>query len=411
LSILINPQSAHMFKKWYCLILSVLVLSLGYSQEIPTLSVSAETIQSEKQIKLNTLWAETDATGKSMGTVTFPHVWPDDQAQGYKCYQLILLTDYTKPLTLEIPDMYTCYRLWVNNKVIAQSGLVGKDASSSKPEWIPKIATLPKANQYHFKLEISNFLHSKGGVKNPILLGQQDFLEKKRANAETAAILLIALLALFGVGITIYFWWTSMPVSALYFSLLCFAWALRVSFSELYIVPYYFPSISWHVVIHIEYLSLFAAIGLGVKFVSSLYPLDRHKIMDILILSLLGLFSLLVIFFKPIVFTLWLNVYLTVTAVALGYMAFTVAKAVGYARYGALYSVFAILVGLAAFTYNLMSYQGLFEFNPLVYNINYLVIFTLVAIAMFYQRSKRADYRNAPDMLTFDHYYKNDKKA
>ncbi|MFN7706125.1 MAG: hypothetical protein ACK5OS_16020, partial [Chryseotalea sp.] len=71
-----------MFKKWYCLILSVLVLSLGYSQEIQTLSVSAETIQSEKQIKLNTLWAETDATGKSMGTVTFPHVWPDDQAQG-----------------------------------------------------------------------------------------------------------------------------------------------------------------------------------------------------------------------------------------------------------------------------------------------------------------------------------------
>jgi hypothetical protein len=164
------------------------------------------------------------------------------------------------------------------------------------------------------------------------------------------------------------------------------------------------------VVIHLEYISLFAAVAMGVQFVSSLYPLDSNKIVGIVFLSLLGLFTVVVLVSKPIIFTVWLNVYLTVIALALGYMAFIVARAVGFARYGALYSVFALIVGLGAFAYNLMSYQGLFEFNPLVYNINYLIIFTLVAIAMFYQRSKRAGYRNSPDVLTFDDYYKNEKK-
>jgi hypothetical protein len=386
------------------------IISVGYTQDIPQVSISSETIKTEKLIKLNTQWAETDANGIRTGNVIFPHLWPENQATGYKIYELIVITDYTSALALEIPDMYTSYRLWVNNQIIAQSGIVGKDAQNSEPEWTPKVADLPKLNRYHIKLEISNFFHSKGGIKNPILIGQREHINKKRSNAETAAILLIVLLVIFGIGINGYFWWTNMPASALYFSLLCIAWALRVAFSELYIVPYYFPSISWQVVIHLEYISLFAAVAMGVQFVFSLYPLDSNKVIGITFLSLLGLFTVVVLVSKPIIFTVWLNVYLTVIALALGYMAFIVARAVGFARYGALYSVFAILGGLGAFAYNLMSYHGLFEFNPLVYNINYLIIFTLVAIAMFYQRSKRAGYRNAPDVLTFDDYYKKEKK-
>lgn len=399
-----------MYKKLCVFIFAIFTSPFVNAQNIPTISILTETLLSEKQIKLNTSWAEIDADGNRTGNVVFPHIWPEDHTIGYKKYELIIATDYTKQLVLEIPDMYTSYRLWVNDQIIAQSGVVAKEAKYAKPEWIPKVADLPIANRYHIVLEISNFFHSKGGIKNPLLLGTADFIKKKRNNAETAAILLIVLLVVFAIGINVYFWWTNMPASALYFSLLCLAWAIRVAFSELYIVPYYFPAISWQMVIHIEYISLFVAVAMGVQFVSSLYPLDSNKVAGILFLSLLGLFTLVVLVMKPLMFTLWLNIYLTVIALALGYMVFIVARAVAFARYGALYSVFAILGGLGAFAYNLMSYQGLFEFNPLVYNINYMVIFSLVAIAMFYQRSKRAGYRNAPDILTFDDYYKNEKK-
>ncbi|MCU0384022.1 MAG: hypothetical protein MUF68_08135, partial [Cyclobacteriaceae bacterium] len=288
-----------MTKKLSVFAFLLFVLSVGYTQDIPAVSIDSEIIETEKLIKLNTQWAETNANGNRTRNVTFPHTWPENQATGYKKYELIVITNYNKPLALEIPDMYTSYRLWVNNQIIAQSGIVGKDAQNSEPEWTPKVADLPKANRYHITLEISNFFHSKGGIKNPILLGQREYINKKRSNAETAAILLIVLLVIFGIGINGYFWWTNMPASALYFSLLCIAWALRVAFSELYIVPYYFPSIPWQAVVHLEYISLFIAVAMGVQFVSSLYPLDSNKVIDIIFLSLLGLCTVVVLVSKP----------------------------------------------------------------------------------------------------------------
>ena len=371
--------------------------------------ISSEEILKEKQVKLNTSWLETNEKKGTSTMVSIPYVWPSDEAIGMRTYYLSVKTDYAKPLGIELPDMYTSFKLYANNQLIAQSGRVSKIETNAVPAWQPQTVALPQTKEYHFKLEISNFHHAKGGIKNPIIVGDWEFLKNKQSKASLATWLLIGLLILLGIGINIYFWWNDMPSSALYFSFLCIVWAFRVGFSELYFVPNYFQDIPWSWVVHIEYLSLFISILLGLKFVQSLYPLDTTPQVIWVFVGIVSLFILSVILLRPIIFTSYLNIYLTVIGISLLYMVYIVARAVAFARYGATFSVFAVIAGLAAFAYNFLAYQGLFEFNPFMYNINYLIIFSLLVIAMFYQQSARAEFRNSKDVLTFDEYYKNSK--
>jgi hypothetical protein len=391
------------------ILLILILIQNSIAQSETSFFISSQEIEHAKQIKLNTEWLETNVSKGRTKSVTFPYVWEADESQGLRTYYLSVSTNYAKPLGIELPDMYTSFRLFVNNKLLAQSGRVSESETNAAPEWKPQTVALPQEKELNLKLEISNHHHAKGGVKNPIIIGDWDFLKSKQVKAEIATWLLITVLIVMGLGINVYFWWSDMPASALYFSLLCLVWATRVGFSELYIIPSFFGEITWTWVIHIEYLSLFLAIALGLKFMQSIYPLDTQNTIIWVFVAVIAAFVASVSILKPLYFTSWLNLYLSVAALSLVYMIYIVARAVAFARYGATYSVFAVLAGLGAFSYNLMAYQGLFDFNPFMYNISYLIIFVLLAFAMFYQRSKRADYRNAPDVLTFDDYYKVEK--
>ena len=114
--------------------------------------------------------------------VTMPHLWNEDARYdhfGFGTYQLsILLPKDSPPLALTIPDMYTAYKLFFNGELIASNGIVGSDEESSTPRWEP--LTIPLDNtddrSVEILLQISNFDHSKGGIRLPIIIGRQDRL-------------------------------------------------------------------------------------------------------------------------------------------------------------------------------------------------------------------------------------------
>ena len=70
----------------------------------------------------------------------FPNLWSNLEINGellpntgYATYRITFRTDSIIPLlAIEMPDVYSAYRLWLNGKVIAENGEVGTDRISSR---------------------------------------------------------------------------------------------------------------------------------------------------------------------------------------------------------------------------------------------------------------------------------------
>ena len=129
---------------------------------------------------------DTIKTGSSF--VHYPSLWKDDilkgktlPSQGYASYLLtVLLPKQRSLLALEIPDVYSSYALYVNNKLLVQCGKTGTTADQSKPFWVTRVVRLPEnADTISIVLQVANFWHAKGGVHKDMIIGNQEYIANK----------------------------------------------------------------------------------------------------------------------------------------------------------------------------------------------------------------------------------------
>ncbi len=107
---------------------------------------------------------------------------------GYATLRLrVDLPDHTGRLVLEIPTLFSAYRLWANGRLVAAAGTVGTSAATEHPQYRPQMAILePGASTLDLVLQISDFHHSRSGSVSGIKLGNyRELLLAKR----TASIL------------------------------------------------------------------------------------------------------------------------------------------------------------------------------------------------------------------------------
>lgn len=119
-----------------------------------------------------------ETADKMTGMISFPKRWDNMiiggkkiTAKGYASYMLtILLPKNASNLALDIPDTYTSYKLFVDDKVFVQSGVPGVSAETTQPKWQQFTRELfIKKDTVRLILQVANFLHSKGGHINRLL--------------------------------------------------------------------------------------------------------------------------------------------------------------------------------------------------------------------------------------------------
>ena len=54
----------------------------------------------------------------------------------------------------------------------------------------------------------------------------------------------------------------------------------------------------------------------------------------------------------------------------------------------------SIILGVLMFSYDMLTYEGMLNFSPLLFNVGYLTIFFLNASAFAYQLSKRGESKS-----------------
>jgi 7TM diverse intracellular signalling len=399
-------------------LLAMCCMQTLYAQEVPTavkgvMDASNHDFAAQGALKLSGEWAyyhelvAPQEFSNKRRFINFPHLWHDSSSIGVATYQLTLITNSPTPLALEIPQLYCSYTLWVNGKQVAKNGVVSTTRKGSEAQWLPQIVALSdRSDTLFLSLQIANFHHSIGGIKNPIYLGLPERLLSEQQSSHIVNTILLGVLTFIGVFFLNIYFFVKREKAVLYFSLACLTWALRSIFSEQYLAIHWMPWFDWELAVKIEYITLYLQMAWAILFISHLYPLDTNKIVKRILLYPNYVFVFLSMATPALLYTQFLTIYLVLAGALLLYVFFIIMRAMVFERYGAWFSVLGILSLACAFGYNYLSYQGLFEFYPLALYTSYLIFFLFLAIALAYQLSPKAGAHNYSESLSFDDFVK-----
>jgi signal transduction histidine kinase len=329
------------------------------------------------KVQMPKLWASYKINEK-----TYP-------STGYATYKLtVLLPKNTGLLRISMPEVYTSYKLIINGEVVATNGKVGRTKAEAAPEWINKDVDLKLgADTLNMLLQIANFTHSKAGIAKPMFLGPKEFVKLDRKRTEAFDLLLSGCLfmgGLFFLGLYLY---GNRDKAILLFALFAVVYSYRMIGADNYVLHSLFPDINWYFAIRLEYISLFAAIGLFGLYSRFLYPNDINKYVVYAICTICFGFAAVALVFPPMFFSSLINPFLVVTVFCLLYVPYLYIRAYIKKRPGSVYALASAFALMSVFSISLLHYWGLIPQLQLISFIGYIAFFFLQSLVLSHRVS------------------------
>lgn len=341
----------------------------------------------------------------------FPKIWNESQGTGigYATYAIrVIVTPEPKELALEIPQLYSSYALWINGKRIAANGQVGTTQAATQPQWLPQTVTFSSTTDtLKVVLQIANFTHAKGGCKDPIYLGGAQVLQQRRSTAVISNLVEATVLGLLSISFIIVYFSTQRKKVIIYFALLCLTWAVRSVFSNLYVFIALFPHFNWTAMVRIEYLTLFLTLIWAILFLGRIFTKEDNKIIKYLLVGFNCIFIIFTLVVTPWLFTRWLSVYLAFSGLLLAYGTLMVLRAWINERVGATFLTLTIMLGVLIFSYDVLTYEGIFEYHPVVFSVGYILIFSMLSLVLLLNLNIIKSKPRSSSVLTYEELYKN----
>jgi hypothetical protein len=342
--------------------------------------------------------------------VNFPSTWNENSkslrpGNGYATYHLIMLVR-PQHLAFEIPHFYSNYNFWINDQVVANNGHVAATEQESAPQWLPQTVYYTAVKDtLHLVIQISNFHHAKGGLRENIILGTPAKLKLKRQVNVASNVFLFCWLSVVSLLFIFVFVFVKKETSSLYFAGLCFTWALRSMFSNLYVATSLIPELPWELCVKIEYIALYLTMIWAIFFLASIFPQDVNRMFKFFFAGFNLIFIGFTLFTSAAVYTQFLPVYLSFCLILLLYVIYVLIHAVVYERHGVWLIVSCIVLGVVIFAYDLIAYEGFASFNGVIIYVGYLVMFTLMGLCLAYQLELLKRGKRNRDMLTYEDLY------
>ncbi|HOX83913.1 MAG TPA: 7TM diverse intracellular signaling domain-containing protein [Chryseolinea sp.] len=342
----------------------------------------------------------------SKSFIEVPFWWTEEEGKPniqFATYRLKVIHSKTKTSSLAItmPDVYCAYDLWVNGHKLGYNGIVGKTKDDSKPQWKPETYIFTaEPDSLEIILHVSNFYHHRTGIHDPILLGQADQLVQHKNRIETTNLFLLLGLGILAIiAFTLYL--RSKNIALILYVLLCLSWMLRSAFSNHYQIVQWFPDINWYFSARTEYISIYLTTLFGSLLVGSLFPRDVNNVFRLFFIITCGCFTLFTLFATPLIFTTYVQLYLGLSTILLLSILVIIIKAYTESREGAGFIMISALMGVSIFGYVILSYEGIFKLNEIVFNIGFLIQFVITLIAVI-RRIHKMKTTEDYDMMTFD---------
>jgi PAS domain S-box-containing protein len=248
---------------------------------------------------------------KKSGFIQVPGFWGSYQLQGkrlpgygFATYRLkVLLNDQMEPLALKFLSIGTAFSAHLNGAKVSSVGVPGENRQTTIPRYLPHVVDFrPEKNEVEISLHVSNFHHRRGGVWEVIQLGREKDIRQIRERRLTFGLFLFGSILIMGLYHLGLFTLRKRDRSPLYFSIFCFVVAIRLlTTGERYFV-HLFPSVSWDILIRLEYLTIYLAVPVFTLFMWSLFQEFSKRILRLfLLLGFVLSFSVLIT--PPRIFT------------------------------------------------------------------------------------------------------------
>lgn len=328
--------------------------------------------------------------------IQFPFVWNGYSLNGqklpsfgYASYALtILMPKHTVPLKMSVPDVYCAYRLYLNGKLAAINGNVTKGPAGFRAHWQYRAVDLPAgADTLRLLLHVANFVHSRGGSKSPLVIAPKAMMELERQRGEAIDLLLTGCLfmgGLFFLGLYIY---GNRDKAVLMFSLYAIVYSYRIIGTDNYVLHSLFPDLNWYVAVRLEYMSLFAGIGIFGQYCRYLYPADINKKVIAAISIICFVFTGITLFSPAYYFSQLVNPFLLVMIFCLVYVPYLYIKAWRLKRPGSVYSLASSLALMGVFAISLLHYWNILPQLQLLSFIGYISFFFLQSLVLSHRVS------------------------
>lgn len=239
------------------------------------------------------------------------------QQTGIATYDLsVIISDDAPNLSVKIPLINTAYKLLVNNQLVASVGKVGSYKQTAQPYWeyfTRSVKVKPGKND--FRLIISNFDHHSAGMSEPIILGEESYMNTMR-NLRVGGVLFLAgcllVAGIFALGL---FWFKTSDISGLLFFFFCISYSLWVLSSSYVVLPTLLTDWSWLAVIRLDYGTLVLAIIFYGYFIKATLEDNVKSWIFHFSTGFSGLFFVLTLFTPPSIFTMLFPYYVAVIAI------------------------------------------------------------------------------------------------
>jgi signal transduction histidine kinase/CheY-like chemotaxis protein len=344
----------------------------------------------------NVLLPPEDTGTPAQQYISFPKKWTDLKIQdkkfpafGYATYKVtILLPKNMEQLRFAMPETYTAYALYFNGKLVASNGKVGTSAETSVPHWQYKAIDIPKdTEKLEILLQVSNFVHSKGGISKSPLIGKKVDLELQRRSAEAIDYVLFGCLvmgSMFFIGLYLL---GNRDKAILMFAIYSLIYSYRIIGSDNYVLHTIFPNLNWFIMVRIEYMSLFLSIGVFALYTRFLYPEDIDKKIVDTISIIAFTFGFAALCTPPVFFTQLISPFLIVTVFCLIYVPYVYFKAFIRKRPGSIYTLLSSFALMFAFLLTLLHYWLIIEDNQLITFFCYMFFFFMQSLILSHRVS------------------------
>ena len=337
-----------------------------------------------------------DRISKPGVLIEFPFMWGNYVLNGkrlpgfgYASYKLtVLLPKKRKQLRITMPDAYTAYRFFVNGKQMADNGKVSTTAEGFMPHWQYQAFDVDhNTDTLHLILQIANFVHTKGGIKKPIFIGEKTAVELRRQQSMAIDLILTGCLFMGGLFFLGLYLLGNRDKAILLFSLYSIVYCYRIIGIDNYVLHTIMPDLDWFFTVRLEYISLFLGVGLFGLYTRYLYPEDVSK-KAVLIVSLMCFsFSAASAFLPPAFFTQLINPFLVIMLFCIVYTPYVYLKAYQRKRPGAVYALASSASLMSVFTITLLHYWSVIPQMQGLSFIGYIGFFFLQSLVLSHKVS------------------------
>jgi signal transduction histidine kinase len=334
--------------------------------------------------------------GKSGVLVEFPFMWKGYVLNGkplpgfgYASYRLtVLLPKERKQLRMTMPEAYTAYKLFVNGKQMAANGKVSKNAEGFVPHWQYEAFDIDNdTDTLRLILQIANFVHTKGGIKKPIFIGEKMAMELRRQQSAAIDLMLTGCLFMGGLFFLGLYLLGNRDKAILLFSLYSIVYCYRIIGIDNYVLHTIMPNLDWFFTVRLEYISLFLGIGLFGLYTRYLYPEDVSKKAVVTVSLMCFSFTAASVFLSPAFFTQLINPFLVIMLFCIFYTPYVYFRAYQRKRPGAVYALISSVAVMSVFAITLLHYWSVIPRMQGLSFIGYIGFFFLQSLVLSHKVS------------------------